>query len=235
MRLRALSAGLLILAAQAPRAWAQVGHDPARSPYRTLRYGQFIGISTGYFGGEGGQIGVAPHDGMITGLRYDFLAAGTLSLGLQGAYGTFDRLIVDKHKGPKTGVTGPVSQSAAMVEAIIQLNLTGGKSWHGIAPFVSGGLGLVLAGRTPSDTSGFKFRTKLSVAPAVGARIFLSQRLFLKLEARSVFWQISYPDVYRTPPRDFPTEAATIPGAGKEWTTSGWYSIGLSYAFHRPF
>ena len=66
----------------APSAAAQVGHDPARSPYRTLRYGQFVGVNGGYFRGDGGQIGVAPHNGGTIGLRYDFLGAGTISIGL---------------------------------------------------------------------------------------------------------------------------------------------------------
>jgi len=42
-----LLAGFALLIA--PAAGAQVGHDPAKSPYRTLRYGQFVGINGGYF------------------------------------------------------------------------------------------------------------------------------------------------------------------------------------------
>ena len=71
MRPSALSAVLLL--ASAGSAAAQVGHDPNSSPYRSLRYGQFVGFNAGYFNGSGGELGLAPHKGMTGGLRYDFL------------------------------------------------------------------------------------------------------------------------------------------------------------------
>jgi opacity protein-like surface antigen len=213
----------------------QVGHDPNRSPYRTLRYGQFVGASVGYFNGSGGQIGLAPHDGMTVGLRYEFLSAGTITFGVGASYGRLDRFIVEPTKPIETALTGPIPQSMSMVEAILQFNLTGGKTWHRIAPFISGGFGLVLAGSSPRDTTDFKFRTKLAVTPGIGARIFLSDRMFLRLEARSTFWQISYPADFRVAPSSDPSKPPVIPGSGKEWVTNSWYSVGLSYAFHRPF
>ena len=224
---------LLLLLAGTPLA-AQVGHDPRSSPYRTLRYGQFIGASVGYFNGVGGQIGVAPHKGMTVGLRYDFLGSGTVTIGLGASYGSLDRFIIDPTKPIATAQSGPVQQSVTVIEGILQFNLTGGKTWNRIAPFVSGGVGLVLAGATPEDTTEFKFRTRISVTPGIGARVFLSERLFLKLEARSAFWQISYPESFRRAPSSAPDEPPVV-ASGKEWSTNGWYSVGLSYAFHRPF
>jgi hypothetical protein len=234
MRFHAGSALALLLVAGS--ASAQVGHDPAHSPYRTLRYGQFLGVTGGYFNGDGGSLGLAPHKGATVGLRYDFLAAGTVTVGLAGTFGDTERLIVDPHQPIETAVTGPVKQSMTIVEGIIQFNITGGKSWHGIAPFVSAGLGLALGQSTPADTSGFKFRTKFAFTPGIGARLFLSERLFVRLEARSPFWQLSYPAAFRLPPSTDPTKPPVLVGSsGKEWMTGGWYSIGLSYAFHRPF
>ena len=68
MRFRALPILALLLAP--PAATAQVGHPPDRSPYRTIRYGQYVGASASYFNGVGGRIGVAPHKGAMAGLRY---------------------------------------------------------------------------------------------------------------------------------------------------------------------
>lgn len=225
----------LLAVALAPTAQAQVGHDPSNSPYRTLRYGQFVGLNVGYFRGDGGQIGVAPHNGETVGLRYDFLGAGTISVGLAASYAHLERFIVDKNKPIETGKTGPFTQSTMVFEGIIQFNLTGGKTWHGIAPYGSVGVGVAVAQSNPADTSGFKFRIKGVLNPAVGARVFLTQRLFLRIEARSTFWQISYPPIYRTPPSSDRSKPPVITGPGKEWVTSGWYTVGLSYAFHRPF
>lgn len=234
MRFHPCSAVLLLLLAGS--ASAQVGHDPARSPYRTLRYGQFLGVTGGYFNGDGGTLGLAPHQGGTVGLRYDFLAAGTVTLGLAGTFGNTERLIVNPHNPIETAVTGPVKQSVTIVEGIIQFNVTGAKSWHGIAPFLSAGIGLALGQSTPADTSGFKFKTKAMFTPGIGARLFLSERLFLRIEARSPFWQLSYPASFRLPPSTDLTKPPVLVGSsGKEWSTGGWYTIGLSYAFHRPF
>ena len=216
-------------------ALAQVGHNPSSSPYRTLRYGQFMGLTAGYFSGAGGAIGVAPHKGAVAGFRYEFLGAGTVTLGLSASYGRLQRYIVDAYKPIDTGRTGPFTQNVVLTEAILQLNLTGGKTWHGIAPFVSTGVGLAIASPVPGDTSGFKFRTKGMLTPGIGARIFLGERLFLRVEARSTFWQVSYPTVYRFAPSTDPTKPPAITGGPKEWVTSGWYQVGVSYAFHRPF
>ena len=236
MRILFRAAAPLLLASFPAHALAQVGHDPAHSPYRSLRYGQFISFTGGWFNGDGGVLGAAPHRGATFGLRYDFLGAGTVSVGIAGTYGDLERLIIDPSKPIETAVKGPVKQSAVITEAILQFNLTGGKTWHRVAPFMSAGLGLVFAGRTPADTSGFKFRTRGTVTPGIGARIFLGERLFLRLEARNTFWSVSYPATYRLAPSTDPTKPPVLTStAGKEWTATGCYSIGLSYAFHRPF
>lgn len=231
-RAAAVAIALFVLARP---ALAQVGHDPAGSPYRTLRYGQFIGVTGGAFRGNGGQIGVAPHHGSTIGLRYDFLGSGTISIGLAATYEDLQRFIVNPAKPLETGRSGPVKQTTGFLEGILQFNLTGGKTWRGIAPYISAGLGLVVAQPTSADSSAFKFRTKAALTPGIGARIFLSDRLFLRVEARSTFWQASYPATFRAPPTSDPSKPPVITGSGKEWITSGWYTVGVAYAFHRPF
>jgi hypothetical protein len=156
-------------------------------------------------------------------------------VGLSATFADLERQVVDPRKPIATAVTGPVSRRAGIFEGIFQFNITGGKTWHRLAPFVSAGFGLVLAGETPEDSSGFAFKTRGAVTPGIGARIFLSERLFLKLEARNVFWSVSYPDSYRQRPSTDPTQPAVLAAPRKEWVASGWYTIGLSYAFHRPF
>lgn len=225
-------AGLVLLS---HAAMAQVGHDPARSPYRTLRYSQFIGVNGGLLNGNGGILGVAPHHGPVLGLRFDFLSAGTLNLGLAASVADLERLVVDPRKPIATAVTGPIKQQAGIGELIIQFNVTGSKTWHRIAPYVSGSVGLMLAARTPEDSSGFKFRIRFLLTPGIGARVFLTDRLFLRLEARSAFWSVSYPASFRASPSTDPTQPPVLPAPKKEWVANGWYSVGLSYAFSRPF
>ncbi len=226
---------LALLAVLPAQAFGQVGHDPATSPYRTLRYGQFVGAYTGWFGGSGGSAGVAPHSGQLAGLRYDFLANGTLSLGFAASMAWLDRIILDPNYPIEHAVRDTVPQRTTMGEAIIQFNLTGGKTWHRLAPYVSAGFGLVLGARVPQDTSGFRFRVQGAIIPGIGTRIYLSERLFLRLEARSTFWQVKYPESYRLPPTTDLTKPPVLASPAKEWLANGWYGIGLSYAFNRPF
>ena len=216
-------------------ASAQVGHDPARSPYHTLRFSQFISVSSGLLNGNGGSLGVAPHHGPFLGLRYDFLSSGTLTVGLQANLANLERTIVDPTRPIATAISGPVKQRTLIGEAIIQFNLTGGKTWHRLAPYVSAGLGLLLTNDTPLDQSEFKFHTRLALTPAIGTRVFLSDRMFLRHEARSAFWSVTYPPSFRATPSTAPTEPPVLATPRKEWLANGWYVVGLGYAFSRPF
>ncbi|HLG05013.1 MAG TPA: hypothetical protein VI383_02605 [Gemmatimonadales bacterium] len=214
---------------------AQVGHDPSRSPYRTLRHGQFFGATGGLFRGDGGQLGVAPHHGWSGGIRYDLFTNGTVTLGFATSLARLERVIIDPNLPIAFAAVDTVEQGAFFGETIIQFNITGGKTWNRLAPFVSAGLGVVVAGATPADESGFSFRAKMTVAPGVGTRIYLSERLFLRLEARSVFWQVTYPATFRQSPSTAPSQPPVLAAPAKEWLANGWYVAGLSYAFRRPF
>ncbi len=220
-----------------PVASAQVGHDPARSPYRELIFGQFVGFTGGWFGGSGGKLGIVPHGGPTIGFRYDFLGASTVGLSLSAAYADLERFTVRPNEPQASQLSGPVKQSVASVEAIVQFNLTGNKTWKRLAPFVTGAGGLVLASRDPADTVGWSFRSKGTITPGVGTRVFLSQRAFLRLEARVTFWHTTYPLSWTTTaPGNAPNEPPILFGQSrKEWISNPYFSAGLSYAFFRPF
>ena len=117
-------------------ASAQVGHPPGRSPYRDIPKGHTLTGFAGLFGGSGGRFGIAPHDGTVFGLRYDIRTASPIQMGLLLARGNLERLIVDPFVELENRVSGPVDQTVSFLELDLQLNLTGGKSWHRIAPFV---------------------------------------------------------------------------------------------------
>ena len=226
----------ILIAAALPRAVpAQVGHDPAHSPYRTLRYSQFIGLVGGLFNGNGGALGVAPHHGPTVSLRYDFLSAGTLGLSFAVTLADLERNVVDPTYPIAEAVSGPVRRRTGMAEAIVQFNATGGKTWHGIAPYAAGSFGLALSQQVAEDSSGFKYRTRFLLTPGLGARVFLTDRLFVRLEARSAFWSVSYPESFRAVPSRDTSQPPVLATPRKEWLANGWYTIGLSYAFTRPF
>jgi hypothetical protein len=215
---------------------AQVGHSPQSSPYRDIRKGHTFTAIGGYFGGNGGDLEIGPHDGAVFGGRYDIRTASAIQLGVGVTHGSLDRIIVNPFVTLANRRSGPVSQSVTFAEVNLQLNVTGGKSWHRIAPFVGVGGGVAFGGSTPADTSRYKFGRKFYLAPNIGLRFFLGQRVHLRAEARATFWKLNYPTTFQQEPVEEPGTAdnpnAVIPGNKlDEWTTSSWLLAGLGYAF----
>jgi hypothetical protein len=215
-----------------PALSAQVGHPPRSSPYRDIRKGHTFTVLGGYFSGDGGQFNIGPHDGAVFGVRYDVRTGGTIQLGLGIAHGNPKRFIVDPFVPLASRKIGPVRQSVTFADVTIQFNLTGGKSWHRIAPFVAAGAGLALAGDTPADTSLYDFGRKFYFTPGAGLRVFLSDRIHLRAEAKATFWKLNYPATFESAPVAEPTTPAVITdGKLTEWTSSRWLQIGLGYSF----
>ncbi|HEV2086174.1 MAG TPA: hypothetical protein VGR09_13940 [Gemmatimonadales bacterium] len=223
---------LVFFAFGVPAVSAQVGHPPRSSPYRDIRKGHTFTVLGGYFSGDGGQFNIGPHDGAVFGVRYDVRTGGTIQLGLGVAHGNLKRFIVDPFVPLASRKTGPVRQSVTFADVTIQFNLTGGKSWHRIAPFVAAGAGLALAGGTPADTSAYDFGRKFYFTPGAGVRVFLSDRIHLRAEAKATFWKLNYPATFESAPVAEPTTPAVITdGKLTEWTSSSWLQIGLGYSF----
>ena len=191
---------------------AQVGHPPGNSPYRDIRKGHTVTPFAAYFAGDGGRFGVAPHDGWVYGFRYDIRTGSTIQMGLLLGHGQLERLILDSLVAVEEPVTGTVNQSTTFVEADLQLNLTGGKTWNRLAPFIGAGIGLVWAEDVPADRGVFELGTKFYFAPHAGLRLFVTDRLHLRGDARVIFWKLNYPN-------------------SSEWDTSGWYLAGIGLGF----
>jgi hypothetical protein len=216
---------------------AQVGHRPESSPYRDIRKGHSFTPTFGQFGGSGGKLGIAPHDGQTYGFRYDLRSGSTVQIGLGFARGDLERLIVDPFVELANRVSGPVKQTVTFAELNLQFNLTGGKTWHRLAPFVGTGLGLTFPSGTPADTSRFQLGHKFYFAPNAGFRFFITDRVHLRGEARAVFWKLKYPSTFTSEPPLEPgnppehSNAVITDGNTSEWATSSWLQVGLGYSF----
>jgi hypothetical protein len=203
-------------------AMSQVGHAPQSSPYHDLAKGSSFTIVGGRFLGNGGRIGVGPRDGYTYGVRFDFHASRPLAFGLGVERGNLERLLVDPTQPVAQRVSGPVDEKVTFAEGLITLNLTGGKTWHGFAPFVGLVGGAAFGTRIAADTSGYNFGTKGFFAPSTGFRMFLGDRLHLRGEVRANFWKLSYPTSFRTG-----TEPVTADAS--EWNLSPWFVVGLGF------
>jgi hypothetical protein len=160
-----------------------------------------------------------------------------LRLGLGVAHGSLERFIVNPFVRLANRRTGPVSQSVTFAEIDVQLNVTGGKTWNRLAPFLGAGAGIAFASGTPADTSQYEFGNKFYLVPHAGVRVFLSDRLHLRAEARATFWKLNYPTTFQQEPVEEPgpqenPNAVIPPGENlSEWATSSWLQAGVGYSF----
>lgn len=225
---------VLLSSVSAPLS-AQVGHAPGHSPYRDIPYGHTLTGFVADIGGNGGAIGIGPHNGTAYGARFDVRVGNQVQLGLAVSRAGLERLIVDAFDSVAKRVSGPVSQSVVMAEASLQWNISGRKSWHGLAPFFGISVGVAHGSATPADTSGYTFGTKFLAAPSIGTRFFITDRLHIRLEAKEIFWRLKYPLVYALEPVLDPgtaTDPHRVLTDGKlsHWTGVRALSVGIGYA-----
>lgn len=217
-------------------AAAQVGHPPRSSPYHEIVNGHSVTPVVGYFAGGGGRFGIGAHNGVVYGLRYDLRTGKTVQFGLSVAQGDLDRFIVDPTKRPDNRVTGPLDQRTRFADVSAQLNLSGGKSWRGLAPYAGLTLGVAFGRDLAADTSGYEFGNKFYFAPQLGTRFFVGSRVHLRAEIRAPFWKLNYPERFGEEPAEAPgtpenPNAVIADGRFDEWTVSPWFQLGLGYAF----
>jgi len=211
---------------------AQVGHEPSKSPYRDIPRGSSFTLMAGYLGGDGGSLGIGPRHGMTYGVLYDLRTSGFVTGGLALSYMDLERDVLDADAPQATRRSGPFKQSVINAEAVLQFNLTGGKTWHHIAPFFSGGVGYALGSDVKSDTSGFQFGNRFTVSPGFGLRYFVGSHLHLRFEARRAFWKLKYPSSYLEDPANDPNGSPVITnGKTSDWMSSWWMIGGLSFSF----
>jgi hypothetical protein len=226
---------LVSLVTVSPAA-AQVGHDPSLSPYRDIRNGRYLELFGGRMLGSGGTIPVGPRDGNVVGARIDFRGKNTIQIAFGGWYANTVRNIVDADDSVATRVKPAIAHHLYGGEATLQFNLTGGKSYRGLAPFVGLGLGVVKGQSTPAaDTSGYTFGTKIYFAPYLGTRVMLGQRIFIKAEAKAYFWSLKYPASYLDEPSKQPgtgdvINAVNASGRKSQYVPAPVVLFGLGYS-----
>ena len=223
--------------AAAPLA-AQVGHGPGASPYRDILHGNGWTITVGQVYGDGGPIRLSPNSGRSVGVRYDVRLSGLMQ-GYAGiGYLATERMLLAPDDSVAKRFSGPVDQTVWTPEIGLQLNLTGPKTWHHMAPFVAAGLGAAVGEGVAQDTTSFTFGTKLLLTPSAGVRLYFGQRVHARVEGLLYYWKMKYPITWTTEPEaqpsepDQPTTAPIRNSDGLEdWIATPSLRIGIGIAF----
>ncbi len=216
---------------------AQIGYPPTASPYRTIDRGLWVEVYGGRIFGSGGPLLVGPRDGDLVGGRLDLRGKNALQVSFGGWYANTVRNVVNADDSVATRVKGPFAEKMFAFQFGVQLNLTGGKTWHRLAPYATLNVGLVHGQGPPaSDTSGYSFGTKLYFSPALGTRLFINQRLFVSAQAQAFFWKLSYPASYSLEPSKQPgtashSNAVNTTGSSSQYVATPSLRLGLGIAF----
>jgi len=226
-----LGVALLSVIPSFHRLAAQVGHPPDRSPFHDIKAGGTLVLGFGYLSGGRGIVGVGPSDGDAFALRFERPLSRVLFAALGAANVMTSRYVVDPTKDSASRTSGPVDNTLAIIDAGLYILLTGGKSWHGIAPYAGVTGGVALGRHVSSDPSAYDFGTRLTFGPQVGMRWYLARQLSVRADARLLYWRLAYPLQFRDPSPVDSTRALPADGALREWTRHPWLSLAVGWTF----
>jgi hypothetical protein len=208
----------------------QVGYPPATSPYLDLPNTQELSLIYGNYHAHRDPADVGPEPGSLVGLHYEWLAGGPAYLVGDISRMSSDRNLIDPLRvGPSRNL-GTVSRPLYSASFDLALGLTGGKTWHHLAPQVSGGLGFVSDLRTSADSGGFEFGTRFALNMGAGVRWIVSRRWAVRADITDRLYTLNYPEDFYTTPTG---GTALIPStqAKSFWTSNPAFTLGLGWLF----
>jgi hypothetical protein len=232
--IRCASFAVLLTAYPANRLTAQLGHDPAQSPYRDIARGTGFIFFAGHLSGGRGKAGVGPSNALSAGLRYEMPLGRAIVSQFTAAYLKGDRFIVNPAVDSTSPDrrTGPADAGLLFTEMALQLRLTGGKTWHGVSPYLGSGLGLAFDLHSPGDTtkSEYRFGTKVTFTASAGLRWYPARKMVVQLDGRVAWWRLKYPSSFKSPA---PDSSRVIPLTQPltDWTRHPWVSLGIGWIF----
>ena len=223
---------LLLAATVAAPATAQVGHPPERSPYRDLEYTQEWTFFGGYFTPRMDPVGVAPQSGEMYGARWDLRIGGPAYLYGRMAAASLHRRVVDPKQPIGQRFVGTVTLPLLFTDAGFGVNLTGFKTWHGLAPelLLGGGTTADLKGR--ADVGKYQFGIPFTMTFGGAVKWVPTGRWQVRADWSNYLYQIRYPETYFL--RVGTDDPVLLPGAvHSHWYRNSALQLGLSYLYHR--
>lgn len=224
---------------------ALAGPDPAaaqriRSPYRFVDNKRDLGAYVAYIFADGGEIGLGANAGPSAGLQFAMRVSDPIQISINVAYFPTDRDVIDPRAENPPQSVGTEPFNLVMLSGRLQFNLTGARSWHRLAPYVIGGLGIAI------DVTGdincitepdrptcqialrdrFDFGTSFLGQFGIGTAVILSDRLGARFTIEDNIWKLKTPAGYFDPNieiRPFPPDT--------DWTNNFQVTALLSYWF----
>lgn len=209
------------------------GAQTVPSPYRFIESGQNLGPFASWIATDRGKVGLGPKSGLGVGLQYAFRLNDPMALSALIAYFPTERDLLDTvtvNDTLRMRTEGRTDLDLVLVAGRLQFTLTGARTWHGLAPYVYVGAGLVVEASgealqpTLAPNSRFDFGTSFLGQIGAGIAIFFSDAWSVRLAGHDDFWQIESPPALLNPALDpIPQES--------EWTNNLELSVGVTRHF----
>ena len=202
------------------------------SPYRFIDNRQDAGIFVGIAGEKRGELGLGPGGGTLFGARYSIDISGPVAIELSGYGMPTDREVYGVQPGTGLVAKGKNDVLVMAVDARLRFTLTGPRTWHGMAPFILAGGGVVGSFESPTaleedipleDRFGFGPGTLFLTGG--GFRWIPSSRLTLRADATLQLWRIKAPVGFQEIAADLG------PYPDKNWVGIPTAVLGLSFRF----
>ena len=206
---------------------AQVGFDPAKSPYRDLRRSSGVSVMSGYLLGGRGRLGIGHTNGRTYTISFEIPVGSSISLQPTVSYAETERNVIDPYRNVEERVSGPLPDDMLLVDFGVRFLLTGDKTWRGLTAYASAAIGMASSMSGPRDRGNYELGRKLTLNGGLGLRFLPFRNLSLFAETRLTAWRLNYPpDYYR------PSSPDNIPvlfpnDSDSDWTLHPWVSVGL--------
>jgi hypothetical protein len=217
---------------------AQVGYDPAKSPYQDVPWRQGVTAFVGWYNAAIDPAGVAPRSAPMYGVRYDLQLAGPAQLTVRTAATTSKRNVLDPRQPKATRLLGETAAPLLLTDVGITLNLTGQRSWHGLVPTIQFGGGVASDLHPRADIGNYKFGgtsgTTFALSLGSGIRYVPGGR-FNRWEVRGdvtdYLFAIKYPSSYIS--TGLTPSVLKANASASSWRHNAGLTLGLTYRFLR--
>jgi hypothetical protein len=203
------------------------------SPYAFIETRHEVSVFAGMATDDRGTLQLGPGGGAMLGARYGFELTGPFAVEGGITLLASDREVYDPSvPTPDPELLGVADVRIALFDARARLNLTGPRTWHGLAPFLFGGVGAAVELSGESDLDAeldpnmvFEFGSTFVGSFGGGVRWLVGERVGVRLDGGLEFWRISHPLDFRL--REESEEA--VPAS--EWSQWIGLTVGATYRF----
>jgi hypothetical protein len=130
------------------------------------------------------------------GIRWQMHLSGPIYFGVRFAGASVNRTIIDPEKRSAERVVGTEKVPMGFADAALEMSLTGHKTWHGLSPFINGGLGFVADLRGNNDVGSYRFGAPFAMTMGTGLTWAPARNWLLRLDWSHYLYRIAYPTTY---------------------------------------